>query len=242
MVFSIMIHDDKVVLLSIFFLLFILCSVTFADIASSSNKVPEDDEIFTVQLTGVAGGALLSHNSTSVQIKISRNDAPVRFLQPSFAVSESARVINLTVTRGRTDDGFLIGSDDGEVSVMYAIVTGNGAASATLLEDFVDLQPKRVVVLPPKIYEAVLRFNIIDDRTPEIAESFQVVLLEETLLGDAVLVSPSSVQVTIEPNDKPYGVLSISCPPPTQPVIINEDTTMRYGDFAIVYQRPLDTF
>lgn len=201
-------------------------SITIADVASSSNKVPEDDEIFTVQLTGVAGGALLNPNSTSVQIKISRNDAPVRFLQPSFAVPESAGVINLTVTRGRTDDGVLIGSDDGEVSVMYVIVTGNGAASATLLEDFLDLQPKRVVVFPPRIYEAVLRFSIIDDRIPEIAESFQVVLLEEMLQGDAVLVSPSFVQVTIEPNDKPYGVLSISSPP-TQPVIINEDTTMR---------------
>lgn len=180
-----------------------------------------------MQLTGVTGGALLNPNSTSVQIKISRNDAPVRFLQPSFVVSESAGVVNLTVTRGRTDDGFLIGSDDGEVTVMYVIITGNGAASATLVEDFVELQPKRVVVFPSRIYEAVLRFNIIDDRIPEIAESFQVVLLEETLVGDAVLVSPSFVQVTIEPNDKPYGVLSISSPPPTQPIIVNEDTTMR---------------
>lgn len=201
--------------------------VTFDDIAPSLNKVPEDDEIFTVQLTEVAGGALLNPNRTSVQIKVSRNDAPVRFLQPSFNVSESAGVINLTVTRGRTDDGFLIGSDDGEVSVMYSIVTGNGAASATLLEDFVDLQLKRMVVFPSGIYEAVLRFNIIDDKNPEIAESFQVVLQEETLVGDAVLVSPRFVQVTIEPNDKPYGVLSISSPPPMQPVIINEDTTMR---------------
>ncbi|MCI4392676.1 hypothetical protein PGIGA_G00148550 [Pangasianodon gigas] len=209
-------------------------AVVVFNILIHDDKVPEDDEIFTVQLTGVAGGALLNHNSTSVQIKISRNDAPVRFLQPSFAVSESAGVINLTVTRGRTDDGFLIGSDDGEVSVMYAIVTGNGAASATLLEDFVDLQPKRMVVFPPRIYEAVLRFNIIDDRIPEIAESFQVVLLEETLVGDAVLVSPSFVQVTIEPNDKPYGVLSISSPPPTQPVMINEDTTMRFEGITIV--------
>ncbi|XP_053337317.1 adhesion G-protein coupled receptor V1 [Clarias gariepinus] len=206
-VFSIMIHDDK---------------------------VPEDDEVFTVQLTGVGGGALLNPNSTSVQIKISRNDAPVRFSQPSFAVSESAGVINLTVTRGRTDGGFLIGSDDGEVSVMYSIVTGNGAASATLDQDFVDLQLKRVVLFPPKIYEAVLRFNIVDDRIPEIAESFQVILLEETLVGDAVLVSPSFVQVTIEPNDKPYGVLSISIPPSTQPVIINEDTTMRFEGITIV--------
>ncbi|KAI5088303.1 G-protein coupled receptor 98 isoform X2, partial [Silurus meridionalis] len=209
-------------------------AVVIFSILIHDDKVPEDDEIFTVQLTGVAGGALLNTNGTSVQIKISRNDAPVRFLQPSFAVSESAGIVNLTVTRGRTDDGFLIGSDDREVSVMYTIVTGNGAASATLLEDFVDLQPRRVVVFPPRIYEAVLHFNIIDDKIPEIAESFQVVLLEETLLGDAVLVPPSCVQVTIEPNDKPYGVLSISSPPPAQPVIINEDTTMRFEGITIV--------
>ncbi|GAA6109100.1 adhesion G-protein coupled receptor V1 isoform X1 [Tachysurus ichikawai] len=209
-------------------------AVVVFNIMIHDDKVPEDDEIFTVQLTEVAGGALLNPNRTSVQIKVSRNDAPVRFLQPSFNVSESAGVINLTVTRGRTDDGFLIGSDDGEVSVMYSIVTGNGAASATLLEDFVDLQLKRMVVFPSGIYEAVLRFNIIDDKNPEIAESFQVVLQEETLVGDAVLVSPRFVQVTIEPNDKPYGVLSISSPPPMQPVIINEDTTMRFEGITIV--------
>lgn len=193
----------------------------------ASSQVPEDDEIFTVQLTDVAGGALLNPNRTSVQIQISRNDAPVRFSQPSLAVPESAGVINLTVTRGVTAEGFLIGSDDREVSVAYAIVTGNGAASATLLEDFVDLQAKRVVLFPAGINEMVLRFNIVDDRIPEIAESFQVVLLEETLVGDAVLVSPSFVQVTIEPNDKPYGVLSISSPPPAQAIIINEDKTAR---------------
>ncbi|XP_072520807.1 adhesion G-protein coupled receptor V1 isoform X2 [Salminus brasiliensis] len=209
-------------------------AVVVFSVLIQDDKVPEDDEIFTVQLTGVAGGALLNPNRTALQIKISRNDAPVRFSQPSLAVPETTGIINLTVTRGRTDDGLLIGSDDREVSVAYAIVTGNGAASATLLEDFVDLQAMRMVVFPPGVHEKVLHFNIIDDRVPEIAESFQVLLLEETLLGDAVLTSPSFVQVTIEPNDKPYGVLSISNPPPTQPVIINEDTTARFEGITIV--------
>ncbi|XP_017551078.2 adhesion G-protein coupled receptor V1 isoform X2 [Pygocentrus nattereri] len=209
-------------------------AVVVFSVLIQDDKVPEDDEIFTVQLTGVAGGALLNPNNTSVQIKIFRNDAPVRFSQPSLAVPENAGIINLTVTRGRTDDGFLIGSDDREVSVAYTIVTGNGAASATLLEDFVDLQAKRMVIFHPGVHETVLHINIVDDGVPEIAESFQLVLLEETLLGDAVLVSPSFVQVTIEPNDKPYGVLSISSPPPTQPVIINEDTTVRFEGITIV--------
>ncbi|XP_066512530.1 adhesion G-protein coupled receptor V1-like [Hoplias malabaricus] len=209
-------------------------AVVVFSILIQDDKVPEDDEIFTVQLTGVVGGALLDPNRTSVQIKISRNDAPVHFTQPSLVVLESAGVINLTVTRGRTDDGLLIGSDDKEVSVNYAVLTGTGSASATLSEDFVDPQARRLVVFPPGVHETVLRFNIIDDTVPEIAESFQVVLLEDTLLGDAVLVSPSLVQVTIEPNDKPYGVLSISTVSQMQPVVINEDTHTRFEGITVV--------
>ncbi|KAI2664431.1 Adhesion G-protein coupled receptor V1 [Labeo rohita] len=172
--------------------------------------LPEDDEIFTVRLTEAAGGALLNPNRSSVQIKVSRNDAPIRFSKPTLVVPENIGVISLSVTRGRTEDGLLIGSDDRTVSVAYAVITGNGAASATPLADFVDLQSERMVVFPPGVHETELRFSIKDDNIPEIAESFQVVLLEETLLGDAVLMSPSVAQVTIEPNDKPYGVLSIS--------------------------------
>lgn len=157
-----------------------------------------------------------------MQIKISRNDAPVRFAKSSLVVPENIGAISLTVRRGRTDDDLLIGSDDRTVSVAYAVITGSGAASATPMADFVDLQAERLVVFPPGVHETELRFSIRDDNIPEIAESFQVVLLEETLLGDAVLMIPSTVQVTIEPNDKPYGVLSIS-PYPTQPLIINED-------------------
>ncbi|XP_035385851.1 adhesion G-protein coupled receptor V1 [Electrophorus electricus] len=208
-------------------------AVVVFNILIQDDKIPEDDETFIVRLTGVTGGALLNPNSSSVPIRISRNDAPVRFSQPSLAVPESVGAINLTVTRGRTDDGLLVGSDDREVSVTYAIVTGTGSASASLA-DFVDQQSNRTLVFPPGIHERVLRFVIIDDMIPEIAEFFQVILLEETLVGDAVLLSPSVIQVTIEPNDKPYGVLSISSPPPTQPVIINEDTTVRFEGITIV--------
>ncbi|XP_030633613.1 adhesion G-protein coupled receptor V1 [Chanos chanos] len=199
-----------------------------------NDKVPEDDEVFMVQLTGVAGGALLNPNRTSVQIQIGRNDAPIRFSKPTLAVQENTGVITLNLTRGRMEDGLLIGSDDSEVSVNYTIVTGDGPASATLSEDFVDLQARRQVVFPPGVHERQIHFNITDDVVPEIAESFQVMLLEETLLGDAVLLPPSMVQVTIEPNDKPYGVLSISSPPPAQPIIINEDRIFRFNGITIV--------
>ncbi|XP_036383544.1 LOW QUALITY PROTEIN: adhesion G-protein coupled receptor V1 [Megalops cyprinoides] len=206
-VFSILIHDDQ---------------------------LPEDDETFTVQLTDVAGGALINPNRSSVQIKINRNDSPLRITQTVLAVPEVAGVVNITVTRGRNEEGRLVGSDAGEIAIDYAVVSGNGTASATLGSDFQDLQANRTLVFPAYVYEAQLRFAIVDDVEPEIAESFQVVLLEDTLRGDGVLLPPGVAQVTIEPNDKPYGVLSISSTLLTQTVIINEDSTLRFDGIYIV--------
>ena len=82
----------------------------------SVDQIPEDDEVFSVRLTGVAGGALLRSNASSVQLRIRRNDSPLRFSYPILAVPESAGVIALNVTRGHlTEDGPLIGSVDTEV-------------------------------------------------------------------------------------------------------------------------------
>lgn len=79
-------------------------------------QIPEDDEVFSVRLTGVAGGALLRPNASSVQLRIRRNDSPLRFSHSIMAVPESAGVIALNVTRGRlTEDGRLVGSVDTEV-------------------------------------------------------------------------------------------------------------------------------
>lgn len=189
--------------------------------------MPEDDEYFTVRLAGVAGGALINPNRSSVQIRINRNDSPLRFAQTALVVSEETGMVNITVTRGRGEDGRPVGSDDSEVSIDYAVVSGNGSASATPGLDFRDLQANRTLVFPPGVYEAQLRFKIVDDAVPEIAESFQVVLLEDSLRGDGVLLPPAVAQVTIEPNDKPYGVLSISSGLLAQTVVINEDSTPR---------------
>ncbi|CAB1321522.1 unnamed protein product [Coregonus sp. 'balchen'] len=199
------------------------------------DQIPEDDEVFTVRLTGVAGGAVLNPNGSSVELKIRRNDSPLRFSQSQVAVAETAGVISLIVTRGLlADHGRLVGSDDTEISVDYVVVSGDGAGSATPAVDFVDLQAVRTVTFPPWVYEARLLFNISDDEVPEIAESFHVVLLEETVRGDAVLIQPNTVLVTIEPNDKPHGVLSISGSQLTQLISINEDKTDRFDGISIV--------
>lgn len=114
-----------------------------------------------------------------------------------------------------------------QVSVDYMVVSGEGVGSATPGVDFLDLQPVRTITFPPLVFRARLLFNISDDNVPEIAESFHVVLLEDTIRGDAVLVPPNAVMVTIEPNDKPYGVLSISSAALHQPIVINEDLTQK---------------
>lgn len=80
------------------------------------SQIPEDDEVFSVRLTEVAGGALLRPNASSVQLRIRRNDSPLRFSQHALAVAESAGVITLNVTRGRlTEDGPIVGSVENEV-------------------------------------------------------------------------------------------------------------------------------
>ncbi|KAK9522609.1 hypothetical protein VZT92_019059 [Zoarces viviparus] len=210
-------------------------AVVHFSILIKDDQIPEDDEVFSVRLTAVAGGALIRPNASSVQLRIRRNDSPLRFSHSIMAVPESAGIIALNVTRGRlTEDGPLIGSVDTEVSVDYMVVSSGGQGSATPAVDFLDLQSVRTVIFPPFVYKTSLLFQISDDIVPEIAESFHLVLLEETIRGDAVLVSPNAVLVTIEPNDKPNGVLSISSSAVIQPITINEDLTQRFEGLVIV--------
>ncbi|XP_068559504.1 adhesion G-protein coupled receptor V1 [Cebidichthys violaceus] len=210
-------------------------AVVHFSILIKDDQIPEDDEVFSVRLTAVAGGALIRPNASSVQLRIRRNDSPLRFSHSIMAVPESAGIIALNVTRGRlTEDGPLIGSVDTEVSVDYMVVSSGGQGSATPAVDFLDLQSVRTVIFPPFVYKTSLLFQISDDIVPEIAESFHLVLLEQTIRGDAVLVSPNAVLVTIEPNDKPNGVLSISSSTVIQPITINEDLTQRFEGLIIV--------
>ncbi|XP_069081373.1 adhesion G-protein coupled receptor V1 [Pleurodeles waltl] len=208
---------------------FLIYNLTVLD-----DQIPENDEIYSVLLKNVMGGAEINTTRSSFQINIMKNDSPVRFTQTAYMVPETDTILVIQVVRGKTNGDSIIGSDTSEVSIRYSILMGNSTSHARLDFDFVDLQPNRTIVFPPKVYEAYIRFRILDDAIPEIAESFQIMLLEESLLGDAVLQSPQIVLVTIEPNDKPYGVLSINSVLFTQAVIINEDLTTRFEGITIV--------
>uniref|UniRef100_A0A8B9IPR8 Calx-beta domain-containing protein n=1 Tax=Anser cygnoides TaxID=8845 RepID=A0A8B9IPR8_ANSCY len=198
------------------------------------DQIPENDELFVVHLRSVEGGAEINTTRNSVQINIKKNDSPVRFAQSTYMVPEEVEMLTIQVIRGKDDSGKLIGPDECEVSVSYTIITGNSTAHAQLNLDFLDLQPNTTIVFTPLVHEVYMKFKILDDAIPEIAETFQIMLLKDTLQGDAVLVNPSVVHVTIQPNDKPYGVLSINSILFTQTVIIDEDQISRFEGITIV--------
>ncbi|XP_063820072.1 adhesion G-protein coupled receptor V1 [Pseudophryne corroboree] len=209
-------------------------SVLVYNLTVLDDQIPENDENFTVTLTNVFGGAEINVTRSTVQINIKKNDSPVRFSQSSYMVPETEDVLVIPVIRGRTLTDASVGDDDSVVSIKYRIVTGNSTSSAQLSSDFLDLQPNNTIVFPPKVQEVALKFKIVDDAIPEIAESFQILLLEDTLQGDAVLQHPNGVHVVIEPNDKPYGVLSISSAILAQTVIIDEDKVSGYEGITVV--------
>ncbi|NXH80376.1 GPR98 protein, partial [Edolisoma coerulescens] len=209
-------------------------SVLIYNLTVLDDQVPENDEIFVVYLKSVEGGAEINNTKNSVWINIKKNDSPVRFVQNAYMVPEDDEVVSIRVVRGKDVSGELIGPDEDEVSVSYAIVTGDSTAHAQLNVDFLDLQPNTTLVFPPLVHETYLKFKILDDAIPEIAETFQVMLLKETLQGDAVLIYPSVVHVTIQPNDKPYGVLSIHSVLLAHTVIIDEDQISRFEGIMIV--------
>ncbi|XP_008827569.1 adhesion G-protein coupled receptor V1 [Nannospalax galili] len=200
------------------------------------DEVPENDEIFLIQLKTVEGGAEMNDSRSSVEIILKKNDGPVRFIQSAYLVPEEDLILTIPVVRGKDKDGNPIGSNECDVSVRYKVMTGTSTAHAQQHVDFLDLQPNTTLVFPPFIHESQLKFQIIDDTVPEIAESFRIMLLKDTLQGDAVLMGPSIVQVTIKPNDKPYGVLSFNSILFERPVIIDEDITLssRFEEITVV--------
>ncbi|NXE93985.1 GPR98 protein, partial [Menura novaehollandiae] len=209
-------------------------SVLIYNLTVLDDQIPENDEIFVVCLKSVEGGAEINNTKNSVWINIKKNDSPVRFVQNAYMVPEEDEVVTIQVVRGKDVSGKLIGPDEDEVSVSYAIITGDSTAHAQLNVDFLDLQPNTTLVFPPLVHETYLKFKILDDAIPEIAETFQIMLLKDTLQGDAVLIYPSVVHVTIQPNDKPYGVLSIHSVLLAHTVIIDEDQISRFEGITIV--------
>ncbi|KAJ6669788.1 hypothetical protein lerEdw1_000337 [Lerista edwardsae] len=209
-------------------------AVLIYNLFALDDQIPENDEIFIIHLRSVEGGAEINTSRRSVEIIIKKNDSPVRFAHSVYMVQEEDDILTIPVVRGKDDGGNIIGPDEYEVSIHYTIVTGNSTSHAQLNLDFLDLQPNTTIIFPSLVHESYIKFKILDDAIPEIAETFQIILLKDTLKGDAVLTNPYVAQVTIKPNDKPYGVLSINSILFTQTVVIDEDQMLRYEGITIV--------
>jgi len=166
-----------------------------ADSAPRTITVPivddalyEADEVFTLTLSGVTGGATLGASVATITILSADPPQPgtLAMSAASATVDETAGTVTLTVTR--------TGGADLEVGVSYATAQGTAtdgdftATSGTLAWADGDSAPKTITV------------PIIDDAAFEADEAFSVTLAGPT--GGAVLGADTTT-VTIVSDDAP---------------------------------------
>ncbi|KAL3865782.1 hypothetical protein ACJMK2_043137, partial [Sinanodonta woodiana] len=186
------------------------------------DQIPENDEEFSIILTGATQGARVENGVFTVIILA--NDAPIRFQQAEYRFDEGpgTKTVSINVYRGLALDGSTrIGGIDSPASVNFFFLS-NTAVSG---QDFQSQngQDNGRVTFGSGQTVASINVNIIDDSEPEMAESFQVLLSSPT--GDVVLLSPSQASIIINANDEPNGVLSFRSPNfISSPVrLVNED-------------------
>ncbi|XP_055956200.1 adhesion G-protein coupled receptor V1 [Patella vulgata] len=173
------------------------------------DSVPEEDESLFVRLTSVAvsqvaqvdtinnSPTLGSNVSTYAQIIISSNDNANGVIQLS--------PLNVSVTEGSqpkinvTRSGGLFG----EVTVEFRATEGTAKSKV----DYEVLRNE--VILSSGETSKRLPIEIIDDRIPELKESFTVELVR-IKSGGAVLGTNRAAIVNIEPSDDPHGAFGFA--------------------------------
>ena len=157
----------------------------------------EADEVFSVTLGNVQGGAILGANLSARVTILNDDPAPpsgvVQFNSVSYNAVENESSVTVTVTR---IDGSL-----GEVSVDYHTTDGTAVAG----EDYV-LTSGTLVFANGEISK-LIDMALVDDAVYEGDETFGIVL--DNVQGGALLGADSSAQVTIGDDEPPpsAGVL-----------------------------------
>ncbi|KAI8777860.1 G-protein coupled receptor 98, partial [Biomphalaria glabrata] len=205
-----------------------------------ADNIPENQESFFVIITSAyeetsQAGVLV--NSSSVELIIAANDAPIRFSNAEYRYEEGPGDIsyNISVTRGFMADGSAIGPINNVVTVEYTFLSG----TAMLGEDFTGTNG--VLMFGPGETVKTFTLVIIDDTVPETQESFSIKLV--ITRGDAVFYPESSNTATIfiGANDNPSGTISFKPDPgggsPT--LQVNEDS---FVTVQFVVQRIGGTF
>lgn len=174
------------------------------DSSSKTIQIPlltdilkENNETFTVSLSGVGGGATLdSQNSASVTIQDSTNFGALQFTSATASYSENAGTVTIDVERS--------GGSDGAVSIDYSV--GLSTDTATINSDYKaangtlswtngDNAPKQI------------KLEILRDELQENNESLTISLANAK--GNATLGNTSSTKITIS-DATSFGNISFS--------------------------------
>lgn len=181
-------------------------------LAILSDNLPEPDEIFTVVLTTPGGGATLAGSNTEATVTILANDTPLRWSQALVETSESGGSVQLTILRGRLEDG----SSAGDLSIPTTVGVSTSAGSATSSSDFTPLSV--TITFPAGSTSQTISIAIVDDNIPEGDESFTVELSSPS--ADAVLIPASTATVLIPINDNAGGLVAFAS---RGPMVVQED-------------------
>ncbi|KAH9498631.1 Adhesion G-protein coupled receptor V1 [Bulinus truncatus] len=179
----------------------------FIEIQINADDIPEAQESFFVIITSAyeeASQAGVRLNSTTLELIIAANDAPIRFSNAEYRYEEGPGNLtySVSVTRGLMEDGSAIGPVNGVVTVRFAFQSD----SALLGADFNGING--VLSYGPGEINKTISFIIIDDDVPENQESFSIQL--SNIQGDAVFypATSSSAVIIINANDNPTGTIS----------------------------------
>jgi hypothetical protein len=170
--------------------------VTFANgetskdflLSIADDTLFEPTESFTVRLSAPTSGATLSSRTTAT-VAIADNEAAYQFSSATYSATEGASV---TVTVNRLNPPALAQSVD------YRLASG----SAVARRDFAGTGG--TLVFPAGAATQTFTIPIIDDATPEAAESFKITLVKVNAADTSIgLATPSRANVTIARSDDP---------------------------------------
>ncbi|XP_061172919.1 adhesion G-protein coupled receptor V1-like [Saccostrea echinata] len=174
---------------------------TYLQLQIRADSIPENNEEFRVTMTSATQGARVT--DTELILIIQANDAPIRFQQSEYRFDEGPgdKSVSIQVLRGIDEDGqSRIGSVNNIASVDYFLVSD----TATSGLDFRGTNGQVVFFAGETTGNILL--EILDDGDPEMEESFGIVLSGPK--GDAITTYPTKINIRINANDNPNGVLS----------------------------------
>jgi len=182
------------------------------------DSIPEGDETFIVQLSGITGGGTLISPSNAV-VTILDNDAGMRFSSATYQVNESATNAVISVDR--------IGALSVPLSVQYATIDGTATGGL----DYSNVSA--VLVFGPGVTNRTFNVPIIDDFLIEGNETVLLRLFNATPTNVISLVNPTNAILTIIDNDSstivPSGSIITAETIPNGVLDPNEAVSVSFG-------------